>query len=273
MDGYSRAQIRLPQRTGQDISITYLDASPAHERAANRITINSAGDEVVSHDRYADRPLNVRLMNSMLPLHAGSYFGTIGKVLMMIASIAMPLFTITGWMLYLNRRRHKSEAHHAMETAQAIRTVHHNEPVLIAYATQSGYAESLAWHTANVLLQHGQPVTVKSLGDMVPEDLSQYRNALLLISTFGDGEPPTDAEAFAEAMAQSAALAPLRYGLLALGDREYEQYCAFGRAVDTWLQKSGATHLFESIELDGEDAAALELWYHQVSSHVEVEEK
>jgi sulfite reductase (NADPH) flavoprotein alpha-component len=47
-------------------------------------------------------------MSSMFALHSGSFFGEAGVVLMMLASLAMPLFPITGWMMYLDRRRKKS---------------------------------------------------------------------------------------------------------------------------------------------------------------------
>jgi sulfite reductase (NADPH) flavoprotein alpha-component len=41
----------------------------------------------------------------MFVLHKGSYFGWAGTLAMMVSSLAMPLFAVTGWMLYLKRRR------------------------------------------------------------------------------------------------------------------------------------------------------------------------
>src|SRR3546814_18498438 len=43
----------------------------------------------------------------MFALHRGSFFGTGGVVLFMVTSFGMPLFAVTGWMLYLDRRRRK----------------------------------------------------------------------------------------------------------------------------------------------------------------------
>jgi sulfite reductase (NADPH) flavoprotein alpha-component len=48
----------------------------------------------------------------MLPLHSGEYFGIIGQTLMFIASMLMPLFAITGLMLYLNRKRKRNKNSH-----------------------------------------------------------------------------------------------------------------------------------------------------------------
>ena len=47
-------------------------------------------------------------MKSILPLHTGEYFGIIGQIGMFLASSLMALFTITGFMLYLNRHKKKN---------------------------------------------------------------------------------------------------------------------------------------------------------------------
>jgi sulfite reductase (NADPH) flavoprotein alpha-component len=52
--------------------------------------------------------------------------------------------------------------------------------------------------------------------------------------------------------------------VLALGDRSYANFCGFGRALDAWLAKAGATPLFERIDVDRGDAAALENWQHHL---------
>lgn len=102
--GYSTASFNLPG-ADQPLVITYLDADPSHERASNRIALDPASSVVRSHERYADRNAGGKLAASMFALHKGSFFGIGGTVLMMIASLAMPLFAITGWLLYLQRRR------------------------------------------------------------------------------------------------------------------------------------------------------------------------
>jgi sulfite reductase (NADPH) flavoprotein alpha-component len=46
-----------------------------------------------------------KLMGSILPLHTGEYFGVVGQTLMFLASLMMPLFTVTGLILYIKRRK------------------------------------------------------------------------------------------------------------------------------------------------------------------------
>jgi sulfite reductase (NADPH) flavoprotein alpha-component len=105
---FSTATLRLPEKTGQAVQITYLDRDPPHERATNRITLNAAGGKIMQHERYADKPAGAKIMSSMFALHSGSFFGKTGMILMMLASLVMPLFAITGWMMYLDRRGKKS---------------------------------------------------------------------------------------------------------------------------------------------------------------------
>jgi sulfite reductase (NADPH) flavoprotein alpha-component len=47
-------------------------------------------------------------MTGMFALHSGSFFGKAGTIMMMRASVAMPLFAVTGWLMYLDRRQKKS---------------------------------------------------------------------------------------------------------------------------------------------------------------------
>jgi hypothetical protein len=48
--------------------------------------------------------------------------------------------------------------------------------------------------------------------------------------------------------------------VLALGDRQYKNFCGFGRALDAWLHAAGARRDFECIEVDNSDPAALAAW-------------
>jgi sulfite reductase (NADPH) flavoprotein alpha-component len=90
-------------RPGKPMEFRYLEEHPRHDRAFNTLAIDSEG-RVVKHVRYADKPLAARLVSSIFPLHSGSYFGLAGVIVFMVASFAMPVFAVTGWIMYLQRR-------------------------------------------------------------------------------------------------------------------------------------------------------------------------
>ncbi|WP_454714218.1 sulfite reductase subunit alpha [Caulobacter segnis] len=138
------------------------------------------------------------------------------------------------------------------------------EPVLVAFASQTGFAEELANATAKALSEAGAPVTLRELSAVTAADLTG--SALFVVSTTGEGDAPDPARAFIrDVMKDGVALPGLRYGVLALGDSTYAEYCAFGRSLDAWLAHSGASPLFDRVEVDDGDPSALRHWQGQLS--------
>lgn len=137
--------------------------------------------------------------------------------------------------------------------------------ILVAYASQTGFAESLAVRTVAALTAAGQPAISVSLGALDAAALAGAGQALFILATTGEGDAPDGASRFvSRTMAAGADLSRLRYGVLALGDRDYAQFCAFGHAVDRWLRHQGAQPLFDLVEVDNGDAGALRLWQHNL---------
>jgi sulfite reductase (NADPH) flavoprotein alpha-component len=108
--GYRIVNIDIAIREGSQVQFRYLDADPAHERAFNSLVADAQTGMVTKHERYDDKPVGGKLVSSIFPLHTGSFFGLPGVIVYMLASLAMPLFTITGWMMYLVRRERKARA-------------------------------------------------------------------------------------------------------------------------------------------------------------------
>jgi len=108
IEHFETATIRMPSKAGKPVQITYLDRDPPHLRAVNRILIDLASGNVVEHERYADKPMGAKIMSSVYALHTGRFFGLPGVVILAIASLAMAISGISGWLLYLDRRRKKA---------------------------------------------------------------------------------------------------------------------------------------------------------------------
>jgi sulfite reductase (NADPH) flavoprotein alpha-component len=140
-------------------------------------------------------------------------------------------------------------------------------PILVVHASQTGFAEELAMATARLLGEAGARVTLKSLAEVTVADLTATARTLFVVSTTGEGDAPDTARAFIrDVMSAEPALHGLGYGVLALGDSGYDRFCAFGRTLDAWLARRGAAPLFDRVEVDDGDPAALRHW----QSHVGV---
>ncbi len=143
--------------------------------------------------------------------------------------------------------------------------------ILVAFASQTGAAERIAWLSANALAASGganRVVRVAPLGGLSVAEIADAGLLLVVTSTYGAGEAPDTARAFARRqMTQVPALKGLSYGVLALGDRKYDAtFCGFGRSVDRWLASGQARRLFEAVCVNGDDdVAAMTRWSQQLS--------
>ena len=134
-------------------------------------------------------------------------------------------------------------------------------PILLVWASQTGFARQLCERSAEALRAAGLPVRIRSLQQIDAKTLQQTTQMLLIASTTGEGDAPDHALPFLRAvMPQPLALAQLHYGVLALGDRSYGHFCAFGHQLDVWLRQHGAHPLFDTVEVDNADPAALRHW-------------
>lgn len=116
--GYERVTLRFPEKAGQPVQFLYLDTDPAHNRAFSRMEVDALSGEVQKHEPYADKARGAQFLTTMFPLHTGSYFGLPGRLVMMMSSLMLPLFFVTGWMMYLHRRRMQREQKARMAAQQ-----------------------------------------------------------------------------------------------------------------------------------------------------------
>ncbi|MDX1369618.1 sulfite reductase flavoprotein subunit alpha [Pseudomonas sp.] len=259
----SAYSLRLPTAAGQPATVFYLLADAPHERALNQVALDPQSGAPSRNRRYRQQAFGDQLLASVYALHVGSYFGLTGRILMFLASLSMPLFAITGWLLYLDRRRNKRAALAARKALLPVGAGARDW--LIGFASQSGFAEQLAWQTAGQLQAAGHGVRVEPLARLDRQILSEAQHALFVLSTFGDGEAPDSARGFErQLLGQALALPNLRYAMLALGDRQYAQFCGFALRVQDWLARQGARSLFAPVQVDAGDALALASWQRQL---------
>ena len=95
---------------------------------------------------------------------------------------------------------------------------------------------------------------VSTLVGYTPAALAAEKYALLIASTYGEGEAPDGVQPFYEGLCLEhfPRYEKLHYAVLALGDRHYEQFCKFGVDLDTKLAALGANRICNRVECDVE---------------------
>ncbi|MBR0854642.1 PepSY-associated TM helix domain-containing protein [Bradyrhizobium liaoningense] len=102
---FSRALLTLPAGPGTVIRIRSWGKDSTLDTTRDEFRIDAVTGQLVSAERYADKTLGEKIIANVLDIHRGAVLGWPGKLAFMIAAALMPLFSVTGILLYLSRRK------------------------------------------------------------------------------------------------------------------------------------------------------------------------
>ena len=110
------------------------------------------------------------------------------------------------------------------------------QPVYVLFGTESGNAQALAKRTGEALEKAGFGATVVDMQDFEGPDLAKLRTLLVITSTYGNGDPPSNAEVLhAYLMKKCPPLPDLAFSVCALGDTTYDRFANCGKEFDQKL--------------------------------------
>ncbi len=141
------------------------------------------------------------------------------------------------------------------------------KPVItVLFGSQTGNAEKLARALHSRLIVNGFPAKVEGMGNYKVAQLKRDRHLLVVVSTYGEGDPPDNALGFHEFLFSKKApqLEGTHFSVLALGDSSYEHFCQTGRDIDERLAELGASRLLPCVECDVDYEEAAEAWMDNV---------
>ena len=166
--------------------------------------------------------------------------------------IVIAVFCTLSWLLWVvflvvRHRRQREAIRRQPQTPGS-------GQVLIAYASQSGTAATLARQSADHL-RAVQPVIMLPLSQVSSQTLRAARKALFVVSTYGEGEAPDNGRRFARDFLSGMGsdvpdLSHLAYSVIALGDSTYARFCAFGQQLFDGMARLGASALEPLYKID-----------------------
>lgn len=116
--------------------------------------------------------------------------------------------------------------------------------ITILFGTESGNAEFAAEDMASEVLDRS--VEVIDMSDFDVDTFSSENLYLIICSTHGEGDLPSGALPFHEALqAINLDLAGIEYAMFGLGDSSYENYSKGSEHIDSKLSSLGATRVGE----------------------------
>jgi len=136
------------------------------------------------------------------------------------------------------------------------------EPLTIVYASESGNSEKLAGDLAKAARKYGLKPTILDMADLELSALTAAKRLVVIAATWGEGEPPGRAvRVYNELMGEGAPrLDGIEFGVLALGDTAYAEFCAIGKRIDERLAALGGKRVVDRVDCDLDFAGPAAHW-------------
>ena len=143
------------------------------------------------------------------------------------------------------------------------------------FGTQTGNSETIAETAAEIAQNNNFSTKLAPLDDVSMEALQNMENAVFVVSTYGEGEMPDNAHLFWESLSSSTApkLENLNFGVLALGDTGYDEFCNAGKMIDVRLEQLGAKRLIKRVDCDVDFETLSNEWIDKIIPRFNKDEK
>jgi sulfite reductase (NADPH) flavoprotein alpha-component len=143
----------------------------------------------------------------------------------------------------------------------------------ILYGSQTGNCKKAAQMTAAKAAAKGIESKVVDMSEYAPKSLKDEKYLLVVVSTYGEGEPPAAAEELHGFIFGNRApkLPDLQFSVLALGDKSYTQFCQTGIDFDEKLEKLGGKRITSRVDCDVDWHDDGEKWADEVVAKLAVE--
>ena len=217
-----------------------------------RITTNQGEGWI---DRYSGQTLAwqdaaaaQRLHDWAMVLHTGESAWAWALVLG-LGALSIPLFWLTGLLLWLQARRQAPRFADNSAPAQA--------DTLVFVASENGSTWGFAEALHAALVRAGHRVHTSALENFRAS--AATRQIFVLAATYGDGQAPAHAAKALERIAREP-VGAARVAVLGFGDRQFSAFCAYAEALEQALRAKGWATLLPLARIHQQSAQEFSRW-------------
>jgi len=186
----------------------------------------------------------------IMRLHTGEGLWWLG-LLLGVAALSVPALSVTGAIIWWQRRRSSLQTRDNVAAAEA--------DAIVLVGSEGGATRGFARALQTGLTRAGFRVhcaDMNALADSYPV----ASLLLVLTSTYGDGDAPASAGRFMERLRDFRAGSALKYAVLGFGDRQFPNFCRFALEVDEALAGKGLSQIQPVDLIDRCSAARFSEW-------------
>lgn len=206
----------------------------------------------------ADYPFVTLASRLSLVLHTGEG-NVFWSIVLLLASASILFFMYSGFVMTLKRRKKAKRITQIIDKDEC--------EYIILVGSESGTAFDFAQRFYNGLTKVGKKVYLSELNNYT--EYAKATNIIIFTSTYGEGEPPTNARKFSELFSSIQQPNKINFSVIGFGSLDYPDYCKFAIEIDN--QIASAKNFQQQLPLfkiNKADFDSFELWMIQYANKV-----
>ncbi|WP_423999218.1 PepSY domain-containing protein [Maribacter sp. IgM3_T14_3] len=219
------------------------------------VTVNQQTGAIVRSGNYPFVTLASRLS---LVLHTGEG-NVIWSIILLLASASILFFMYSGFVMTLRRRRKGKRIAQVLDKDEC--------EYIILVGSESGTAFDFAQRFYNGLTKVGKNVYLTELNTYTT--YPKATNIIVFTSTYGEGEPPTNARKFPALFSKIQQPNKIDFSVIGFGSLDYPDYCQFAIELDNQLSEAeNFQQQLPLFKINKSDFDSFELWLIQYTTKV-----
>lgn len=134
------------------------------------------------------------------------------------------------------------------------------ERIVIGYGSESGNARGLTQRLLRLPCLQPYELAVQDLNALKLDSLTPRDLLIIVCSSFGDGEPPGNADCFMDQLNEFASLIDQPYAIFGLGDTAYPTFCGYSKLLDATLLQKQAKPWINRVDADTDFEGFFDTW-------------
>ena len=209
------------------------------------VCVNQITGDVLAQQLY---PKTYSLAAFSLRWHTGRA-NAVWAIVLAIAAGYILFFIYSGFWITWTRIRNKTKNRYKAADCR----------IVILVGSESGSSFKAADAVAKQLIKHGEKVYVTDMDNYTVFPKAEH--FIIMASTYGEGDPPSNAKKFAAKLAAFPQQQAVRFSVVSFGSRAYMHFAQFGTDVDHWLrQQPWARPLMDAVTVNDKSPQDFGAW-------------